>query len=250
AQAPRTFTRPSYRKVMWAVAASILIALLSSLFLFRQSDELEIIAQSHSEIETILLEDKSEVTLRPHSTLYQQSNNSGSRLYKLEGEGYFVVSDNPDRIFSVQAGEGVVEVLGTRFNLREWGSQTEVFLEEGSIRLSLSDRSEEVVLSPGQKSAILPNRQIAIPTEADTDEITGWRNQKLVFQNRKAEELFNELEYHFNIQITAPREVMEERLGGAISLEELDHCLNDLETVLNGEFIASGSNQYRFVSQE
>lgn len=230
-----------------AIAASLLIIALSALFILRETDDLDIIAQSDTGIETVMLEDRSEVILRPNSTLYRQT---GSDLYTLEGEGYFVITENPDRVFSVQAGEGRVEVLGTRFNLREWGDQTEVFLEEGKIQLSLIDRSNKVILLPGQKSGISQNLKITEPVEASADEITGWKNQELVFHNRKTEEIFNELEYHFNIQITAPQHILDESLGGAVSLAELEHCLRDLETVLNGEFVATGSKQYQFVSND
>ncbi|MEX0994393.1 MAG: FecR domain-containing protein [Balneolaceae bacterium] len=247
---PTPFIKPSYRKAFLAIAASLLVAILGTLFILQQTDDLEVIAQSDSNLETIILEDNSEVTLRPHSTLYRQYENSGSTLYKLEGEGYFVIVKNPDRIFSVEAGNGTVEVLGTRFNLREWGNQTEVFLEEGKIQVSLTDRSNNVILTPGQKTIISPDRQITRPIEVSAEEVTGWIKQELVFHNRKTEMIFKELEYHFNIQITAPQHILDEHLGGAVSLAELGQCLNDLEAVLNGEFVATGTDQYQFISKK
>jgi len=244
---PLPFASTSTAK-KWLAAAVLLLAMPSALFFLRPSaDDIEIIAQSRSAIETVMLADNSEVILRPNSILYLLSDQSKSKLYKLEGEGYFTITESPDRTISVQAGNGVVDVIGTRFNLREWGDQTEVYLEKGKIQFSLIDRSEKVIVIPGQRSIITPDRQITEPEVTSSEEVSAWRNQELIFHNRKAKKIFEELEFHFGIQITAPELILEEQLGGAISLAELERCLHDLETVLNGKFIATGSEQYQFV---
>lgn len=232
----------------WAVAASLVIIAFATLFYLQQTTTgPQLLAESGNQIEEVILADGSRTMLRPHSSLYIVEENDQSRVYSLEGEGYFTVTQNPNRIFSVQTKQGIVEVLGTRFNLRNWNNETTVYLEEGSVQLSLPDKSESVVLNPGEQSGITETLEIIDPYTASPEQFTGWLRQELVFSNRRAEDIFKELEFHFNINIDAPRQVLDEQLGGSISLESKESSLDDLATVLGGEFISEDQQSYQFV---
>ena len=228
-----------------AIAASILLVAAFSLFLFTQLDQPQLVAQSGDTILEVTLTDGSVATLRPNSSLYLAEHGDNRHLYSMNGEIFFEVTSDPNRTFSVETEAGVADVLGTSFNVRDWDGETMLYLEKGSVRLSLSDRSESITLSPGQLSYITANR-ITAPEETEADLVTAWRNNELVFRDRPVHEILNELEHHYGIQISAPESIRNERLGGAILLEEREESLRDLGLVLGGQFIRDNDTRYRF----
>ena len=228
----------------WAVAATVLIASFTGLFLYNQAQPV-LIAQSGSQMEVVNLEDGSVITLRPYSSLFELASKD-SRSYKLEGEGFFDVAKDPSNIFNVSTDLGVVTVLGTRFNLSTWGNSTIVYLEEGSIRFE-DESNNSTELIPGQ-SAQISEGKLSVPSTANPDLYTDWLNNQLSLENTSIESAVSELEQHFNItlditQIENPLEL----LGGTIILDEADNTLSDLGVILSGTFRKTGERTYRFI---
>ncbi len=242
-------TGPS-QKYIWAVAASVLIAAFAGLFYFISLQEPALLAESGSAIETVQLSDGSTVILRPHSKLYEIEQKAEAASFSLTGEAFFDVVSNPDRTFSVEAGNARVSVLGTRFDLSSWGGSTQVYLEEGSIQFSNIQNQTSVLLSPGQSSILSDSLDAPVVRSAPAEEFTDWIDRQLVFTNRPASYVFNEIEQQFNISITAPTNVMKTQISsGGLSLEDRDVTLENLGLVLGGTFRPTGQNSYRFVAE-
>lgn len=235
-------------KFIWAAAATILIAAFAGI-LYYQSLQPQLLAFSEQQIETVTLDDGSSVTLRPHTSLYLLSADERTHNYRLRGEAYFEVVPDTDRTFSVEAGNAKVSVLGTKFDLSTWGKQTQVYLEEGSIRFENRTTNDSVILSEGESAQTSDNESIttAIP---EYNEFTDWMNKELIFRNKTARYVFNELEQEFDLNISAPEAVMQTRLSGGLSLENIQQSLEDLSLVLGGRFINEGDRRYRFVVDE
>lgn len=240
-------SKQSDSRTIWAVAASLLVAAFIGIAAYYYlSQQPQVLASSSANIETVLLEDGSKVTLRPHSSIKALEVSAGEHSYQLEGEAFFEVVNNSNRIFSVRAGNGEVRVLGTRFDLSNWGDKTQVYLEEGSIRFENLESSEAVTLSPGEAAEIGPDNLLNTQT-ADMAEYTDWLNRELTFRNKTTRYVFNEMEQEFNIQITAPDSIMNTRLSGSLALGSVDESLDDLSLVLDGQFVKNGERQYTFV---
>lgn len=238
------------RKYIWAVAASLLIAAFAGLFYYLSLQEPVLLAESGSAIETVQLSDGSTVTLRPHSKLYEIEQSAETALFSLTGEAFFDVTSNPGRTFSVEAGNAKVSVLGTRFDLSSWGGSTQVYLEEGTIQFSSIQNQTSVILSPGQSSILSDSLEAPVVRAASAEEYTDWIDRQLVFTNRPARYVFNEVEQQFNISITAPANVMETQISsGGLSLEDRSVTLENLGLVLGGTFRPTGQNSYRFVAE-
>jgi len=235
-------------KAIWATAASLLIAAFIGLYYYTIQQP-KVIASSAQSIESVVLEDGSKVTLRPHSTIFALSQSSDEHHYKLDGEAYFEVTSLPERTFSVQAGSGKVRVLGTKFNLSNWGNQVQVYLEEGSISFENLSTTDSVILSPGEAAEIEPDKNISSDS-AELSEFTDWMNRELIFRNKTARYVFNEMEQEFNIAITAPDSILHTQLSGRLSLEDVEQSLEDLSLVLNGKFTSEGNNRFNFVPNE
>lgn len=249
-QQQATITPIRSRRQWLKVAAAIVLVACSALILIQQfssSDRL-LVAETSSAVQTVELADGSSVTLRPNSTLYELTDAENDRAYSLSGEAVFDVISSPDRIFSVEAGSGRVVVTGTRFNLNDRDETARVYLFEGSVRFETNDGSESVDLEPGEASEIDESMQILEPFQFEPDLVTGWTQNRLTFRDRLAGSVMDELEFHFNIQITAPENVRSESLGGTIQLDSAEQSLNDLGTVLGGSFEETRNGVYEFSS--
>lgn len=229
-----------------AAAAAILIAAFAGGLLYQNFSEPQLIAESFGSIESVELADGSQVDLRPYSKLFQESKTNTVIEYRLEGEAFFDVSYNPERVFTVSTERAKVEVLGTKFILSDWDNSSDVFLQEGRIQFEAISNQETIILEPGQSSTI--NDEISSPVLSDADEMVfiDWLRGELVFQNQSVKQVFRELEQHYNIQITQPAELNEETLSGSVQLDQLSALLSDLELVLGGSFTQTGENEYRF----
>lgn len=236
-----------YLKPYLKYAAILLFSiLLSILYLQIRDQQPTLIASSGSEIKTVELSDGSLVTLRPNAHLYSVEMSEFAHTVRLDGEAFFSIMNQPDRSFYVEAGNGLVEVLGTQFNIRTWQNSTTVYLDSGSLRLSSINGDNEILLQPGQVSTVQSDFQVSEPIETEKEYYTSWQQNILVFNNRQTSTIFRELEYHFSIQIEASAEIENTKLGGAISLENLQTALQNLGVVLDGEFVLISENRYRF----
>lgn len=231
----------------WAIAASILIAVFAGMFWLINLNSPTLIGETDSQLATITLKDGSSVTLRPYSKLWETTYSDDVHQYSLTGEGYFEVMSNPDRNFVVEAGDGRVTVLGTKFVLSDWGATSSVFLEEGSVRFEALDGSSSIILSPGEKSSIA-NGTVQSNTTATIEIHKDWLNNVIVADGLTVASVFAELEQHYNIQLGSEVNIFSDSLGGSYNLDSIEQTLNDIGTVLDGTFTKVGTNHYRFVS--
>lgn len=236
----------SQKKWVWAAAAAVLI-LFTSIFLLRQTTQLEptLIADAGDSITTVKLQDGSNVTLRPNSQLYQNEVSDQHLSYSLSGEALFEVTHNPNREFRVETLEGRVRVLGTTFNLSERNSKTDVYLIEGRIAFETVNLDQSVTLSGGE-GATIQDLQLSEPFQFEEINVTSWIQNRLTFSERSAGSITDELEFHFGIEIEMEESTRSEILGGSITLEDREQSLKDLEVVLDGNFVQVDENQYRF----
>lgn len=240
----------SSTKMAWAAAASILIIALAGIFYFSTFTKPTLVASSQQQIQTATLNDGSTITLRPHTKLFSLADNKNKRSFKLEGEAYFEVTSDPNRAFSVEAGNGTVTVLGTKFTLSSWGNQTQIYLEEGSVQFDAAQTNNSIVLEPGQAASIDLTKNIHTKDLASADEYTDWINSEIIFDNRTAEYIFQELEQQFDINIEAPDSVLSISLSGGIDLQDRSQSLSYLEKVLGGSFESTGNKSFTFIPND
>ncbi|MCW9707345.1 FecR family protein [Fodinibius salsisoli] len=205
------------------------------------------IAVPHGETKTITLSDQTTITLNSGSTLsYPKWFNIWERTVALNGEAFFEVTTT-GMPFQVEAGRGLITVMGTKFNVRSWPDDknaTSVFLEEGRVSFSSADReSKEVVLEPGQFSQLTPkSERPSPPTAADPSKATVWMQQGLAFENQPLSDIFNELSRRFNIKIKAESEsLLQEKLTLYLSkVKNAEQTLGDICRVKGLTYSKSG----------
>ncbi|MCG2587817.1 FecR family protein [Rhodohalobacter sulfatireducens] len=238
----------SQKSLYLKVAAALLLAaLLSIIYLQLDFSKEQLLVEAESNQVTYTLGDESRIQLRPKSRLFITGQSAEEVRYKLEGEAFFNVTKNGQRRFLVDTRTGIVEVLGTSFNIREWNNKTVVYLQDGSLSLSTSNQTEKVTLNPGEAASVTADSVVAQPFQTDGEQYTSWQQNEIILNNRTVQSIVEELEYHYSIEILVPQNIQDEVLGGRLTLENRNLSLENLGIVLGGNFSSIEGNTYQFV---
>ncbi len=208
----------------------------------------EIFAFTLSDGTDVELNSGSEIS---HNRLYGITN----RNIRLNGEAYFEVQNN-DNPFVVYANNTIIEVTGTKFNVRSWaddpGSRTTVSVTSGSVQFYPEQSPDHKVrliegnFSEWRNNMIQPEDPVTISVE----NVLAWRNQNLAFINEPLYVIFRELERKYDIIISADdQEIQNSVLTTFYSdPENVESILADI-TIVKGLTYSKTANGYRISRQ-
>jgi ferric-dicitrate binding protein FerR (iron transport regulator) len=190
---------------------------------------------------TIPLSDGSIVYLNADSKLtYPQYFDDKLRFLKLEGEGYFAVSSNPEKPFIVQTGDKFTFVRGTEFNIKFRNNKLSVVVTKGRVVLYNQDSSKYVDLTKGELS-FANGSGFSRPIKVDTRLYTAWRDNKLSFVETQLSEIIEEIERFYNVEITCKnKKLLKKTLTGYFDSDSLDEILSKIGLALDFKFQRNG----------
>lgn len=179
----------------FAAAAAIVVAL--GLYMFNgMANEVNVVAES-AEIKAIVLPDGSEVTLNADGKIKYHEDWSVERVVELEGQAFFNVKRGSR--FIVHTKNGDVEVLGTSFDVYSRDSSFDVYCETGKVKVTCGKNSE--IITPGQSVEL--DEDLLRKTTV-TSARSAWTSGRFVYENESLDEVLNEIERQFNIEIKRP----------------------------------------------
>lgn len=158
-------------------------------------------------IQELTLSDGTKVTLDTGSSFEYPENFSGAdnREVKLNGEAYFEVVRNEDAPFIVNANDGLIKVLDTKFNIRAWEKSNEVIVAVAEGKVSLQKKTEPeksgVVLTEGKMSMLTQEGELTEPIDVDLSQYLSWLNGEIYFQNTPLIDVIEQLERWNNTNI-------------------------------------------------
>lgn len=153
------------------------------------------------------------------------------RQVELKGEAYFKVKHNSEKPFHVLLGTLNVQVTGTTFNIK-------AYEEEGDICVALTEGSVNVregqkvlaTLSPGELFTYHKTTREYNTAQANISAITGWTEDKFVFQNETIGTIMTELSRWYNVEISVSDDIRDIRYSGMLSRKQpLTEILNILQ---------------------
>ena len=250
-QRARTLPIFNSTTIAWASAAVLVIAAFIGIFMLNSQPDFELIAQSGTSIEQVILEDGTQVTLRPNSSLFKRKGKKTTkkREYALTGEAFFDVTKNPEAPFTVDGENGLITVLGTRFNVSTWGQKMVVYLEEGSVKFETSTTHDQVVLVPGEFAEI-SNGVLLPPQTTSSNTFTDWILNTIVFQNTTPSIVVAELSQHYGVTINIQQLEDQQGIDGTLRLDSPSQTLGNLGLVLGGTFRQISETEFEFIPME
>ena len=234
----------------WAAAVLVLAATsVSSIYLYKGSVEsveallCEMVVPLGSQTK-LRLPDSTVVVLNSGSVLkYAATFGQKERNVYLSGEGYFEVSKDKEKVFSVQTGDAKVRVTGTVFNVRSYpdDKETEVALIDGGVEVSVGEKS--VTLKPNERALYDRQSGRLERSEYDTNKSALWTTGKLSFVNASFREMLKEIERKYNVKIHVESEKVEDEFfSGTINADmTLQEVFNFIDVDKKYRFESSGN---------
>ena len=135
---------------------------------------------------------------------YSQGFGVDNRKVELEGEGYFEVKRNEKIPFFVKTKDLQLQVLGTKFNFRDYPEDHEVVVSllEGKVGLkNLLREEKEAVLSPDERAVLNKANGLLTVESVTASNASQWTDGYLFFDEELLPDIAKELERSYNVKI-------------------------------------------------
>lgn len=135
---------------------------------------------------------------------YSQGFGVDNRKVEQEGEGYFEVKRNEKIPFFVKTKDLQLQVLGTKFNFRDYPEDHEVVVSllEGKVGLNNLLREEkEAVLSPDERAVLNKANGLLTVESVTASNASQWTDGYLFFDEELLPDIAKELERSYNVKI-------------------------------------------------
>lgn len=158
-----------------------------------------VFSTTHGEVRSVSLEDGSNITLGPATTVTVLFGPDSRRVEMSTGEAFFQVAKDAGRPFTVDSGDLQVTVRGTSFDIKCSESSSEVAVAEGVVSIrhpSLANagngpppgQGAGVPAAPADRTLVAGERFVsrshsgqARVTEMPPDKVGAWRRKLLVY---------------------------------------------------------------------
>jgi transmembrane sensor len=197
--------KPAFRPVRGIAAGLIAAALVltasiavSQRGIGTPTDDLQYVEQpvietQIAEIRDVTLPDGTVVTLGAKSRIDYRFEDGLRKVILKEGEAFFDVAPDKSHPFYVQAGDRLVRVVGTRFDVRQSSESVIVSVVEGVVEVIKANDPEVTekrhnsldkdVLTAGDKVTATIGEDHRQIEEVDPEKAAAWRNGWLVYEN-------------------------------------------------------------------
>jgi ferric-dicitrate binding protein FerR (iron transport regulator) len=209
-----------------AIAAS-LILFFGTFQLFYNSNT---ILSESGKTKTIVLSDKSQVTLNTKSKISYPNLFKYNRTLHLEGEAFFEVEKGST--FTVKTPFGSIKVLGTKFNVNSTKNYFEVICYKGSVRVE----------HEGIKTILKANDAVRFYEKKQEN----WRNTSLTspmwitgesnFKKTPIKYVFESFERQYNVTIKYPKKIDRIKFTGSFTNNNIETALKSICIPLNLKF--------------
>ncbi|MDM3870340.1 FecR domain-containing protein [Porticoccus sp. W117] len=274
--------KPAMANVNWGVGALAMACLVMFVYIghgwmFGQPTEVNAppvkrYVTGVGEIKTINLEDGSTITLNTSSEILVVMTENLRQIVLRRGEGYFDVSKDIQRPFSVDLQGRSISVLGTEFNVRRYQAGFEISLVEGSVLLHRQEENMDVsapAVNPeadepvhhkaDQQVRMLPNTELVFDSEEkmatvsrvdDLGRQLSWKKGILSFNGEPLKKVVSELNRYSGKKIVLEdQQLGSQKIFATLSTNEIGVAISGLERVAPIKIIPS-VNKIVIVSSE
>lgn len=258
-----------YRRNWWAVAASLLVVvgLSISIYYFSNTDSALIYSTGFGEVEKIVLDDGSRVTLNANSRLHWKSNwaKHGKRVAVLEGEAFFDIETIRDEAqggkmaFEVRTEDLTIRVVGTSFNVKSRSHKTDVYLQQGEVALDLntvkdrpidSDLSQRIVMKPGESVSYSSTTRNLEKSDSDQYGNASWTVGTFMYSNKSVGEILLSLEEIYGVTFEVEdQKILDRKLTTNLPYSDWPIVESGLELLLQADLIRKEGQIIRIKKQ-
>jgi len=233
----------------WLKAAAVIGALLISglvLYYFRKPTY-TYISTPYAATKTIWLPDSSEVVLNANSSIrFDRNRTAGKREVWITGEAFFKVR-HIDRAgaaqpFAVYAGDAVIEVLGTEFNVKTINNTTGVLLQKGKVRFSVPGKKAAAIMQPNEYCQYSAAQGKITTRVANPVLFTSWLEKKYRFEKATVQDVCETLSEYFGFEFIIHNNKLDTlTISGTLELQNEQVLLQVLGELLHTTVAREGN---------
>lgn len=220
------------------IAAAIVVTLLTTLFYQNQMLKKEQLAMQTITVPTgqrvnLILSDGTSVWLNSRTTMtYPVVFGKKTREVKINGEAFFDVAKNKKTPFIVYTKNSELEVLGTKFNVADYGKECSfsASLMEGSIKIyNANKKGNTLTLSPNTMVSFCGDS--LVKKEIKDFAHYRWKEGLICFKEMSFANVMKELEKCYGIKIVIEnKKVLKYMLTGKFrQVDGINYALNVLQ---------------------
>jgi ferric-dicitrate binding protein FerR (iron transport regulator) len=193
----------------------------------------------------LTLTDGTKVWLNALTTLtFPNKFTKDSREVYLDGEAYFDVSHNAEKIFTVNTNQYLVNVYGTEFNVSAY-SRSDLFetaLIDGSVEVVALHDTQKIQLNPGNR-VYLKDGKLISGSILDYNHFL-WKKGVISFEHERIEDILNKLRLYYDIAIENKNtRINNMRYTGKFHTKDgIEHVLNVLKIPTKLRFTKDNEN--------
>jgi transmembrane sensor len=200
AATPSTARVPARARWLTA-AAGLAAAALGAMWWLWAFDRAESYATVTGEQRAVELADASLAHLNADTRIEVRMGDDAREVRLLRGEALFKVSHDAARPFRVHARGGVVQAIGTQFNVYARPEGTRVSVLEGRVRVMAEASAatgepvpppQALTLAAGEEALIGLDGALSRVASPDIEDAVAWRQRRLVFEDAPLEEIVRE----------------------------------------------------------
>lgn len=248
---------------VFRLAAMVIIALSFTLIIsqgLKHFSHQEMLAEQYETINVnnggrlnVSLSDGSQVTVDAGSELRYFTRYENERHVYLKGEAAFNVAHDAERPFYVHAGNAIIRVVGTRFNVRSWEANQNVVVTvaEGRVLVGLADslQSPTTLLTKGEQSTITSN-QVLPKKYVDPEQYFAWMKNEIYFENAPVKEVVSQLERWYNLKYEfEDRQALDEKITIQIRRANIDE-VNRIISLVTGTTVVRDGKVIHFCKRK
>ncbi|OQP38889.1 hypothetical protein A4H97_19475 [Niastella yeongjuensis] len=233
----------------WMKAAAVIATLLTGtlvLYYVRKPDY-TYISTPYAATKTVWLPDSSEVVLNANSSVrFNRKGSNGKREVWVTGEAFFKVRHidkaGEAQPFAVYAGDAVIEVLGTEFNVKSINNTTGVLLQKGKVRFSIPAGNASTIMQPNEYCQYAAAQGKITTRTANPVLFTSWMEHKYRFEKATVQDVCETLKEYFGFDFTIERpELKTQVISGTLELQDGNTALFVLRELLHTTIIRTNN---------
>lgn len=228
------------RPVVWATAASVLLAVVAVLWM-SNLPKIDTYTTGLGEQRRLVLEDGSVIDMNTQSTLRVTYTDETRDVELTNGEALFTVAKDPDRPFVVASEHATVRAIGTQFNVQQRNGEVLVTVLEGRVAVEHSSARNHssvvgtvdeapVELGAGDAAEVVPAAPIRRQAKVNTERTLAWIERRLIFENETLSSVVAEFNRYNPRQLVIDDvELSQQRISAVFDADKPDALVRFLQ---------------------
>ena len=214
------------------IAAILLAAIglsLGTYYIITSENDIAIQLATTNEIKKENLPDGSSFTLNKNSSIsYKKNSFNKKRVLQLTGEAFFDVKHDEKVPFLIEAGNVIIEDIGTSFNVEAYPNSKNVWVTVASGIVKMYDaESNSITLNAGEEAMYDGNKKTIIKSTSAEKNKTAYADKILIFDNTRLADVIKLLNDLYNVNIvTGNTKLNDCRLTSSFNNEKIDDILS------------------------